>query len=321
MPNPVAAEPATPPATEGVPSPRRRRRRALAPYLFSAPAMLLYLLFTVIPIGYALVTSFFAQRRVGGGPLGTRSTVFVWFDNYAGVLDDPRLIGGLGRLALYGIIAVPFTLGLALLFALLLDTPGVKLRRFGRTAIFLPYAVPGVVAALMWGFMYLAGTSPFSHVTRSLGWGDIPFLEPGGIYPSLANISIWGGTGFNMLIIYTALRGIPPQLIEAARLDGAGEVQIALRIKVPMVGPALILTSIFGLLGALQLYGEPLMLKPLTNTISTTWAPLMAIYQDAFVLDNLHDAAAASIVLAVGTALVSTAVLATVRIAMKRRLR
>lgn len=300
----------------------RRRRTSLrprvAPYLFSAPAMILYLAFTVIPLGYAFGSSFFAQRLTGGGILGTRQTVFVWFDNYVDVFTNASLVAGLGRLAIYGIIAVPLTLGLALVFALLLDAQGTRFKRFGRTAIFIPYAVPGVVAALMWGFMYLSSTSPFSYVTRSLGLGSIPFLEPDGLYGSIANITIWGGIGFNMLVIYTALQSIPNEMIEAARIDGASEVQIALRIKVPLVGPALILTSIFALLGALQLYGEPAMLMPLTNSISTTWAPLMSIYRDAFVLDNLSSAAAASMVLAVGTAAVSLAVLAIVR-RMSRR--
>jgi multiple sugar transport system permease protein len=309
-----------------VPAPtddRRARRRPslrprLAPYLFSAPAMILYVAFTVIPLGYALGSSFFAQRLTGGGILGTRQTVFVWFENYAEVLTNASLVAGLGRLAIYGIIAVPLTLGLALLFALLLDANGTRLKRFGRTAIFIPYAVPGVVAALMWGFMYLPATSPFSYVTRSLGLGTIPFLDPDGLYGSIANITIWGGIGFNMLVIYTALRSIPNELVEAARIDGASEIQVALRIKVPLVGPALILTSIFALLGALQLYGEPAMLMPLTNSISTTWAPLMTIYRDAFVLDNLSSAAAASMVLAIGTAAVSLAVLAIVRRVSRR---
>lgn len=304
--------------TSTPPAPRRRRRRSLAPYLFSAPAMVLYLAFTVVPVLYALWMSFFAQRLVGGGVLGTKQTVFVWFENYVGVLQDAALVSGLGRLALYGIIAVPLTLGLALLFALLLDAPGTRLKRFTRTAIFVPYAVPGVVAALMWGFMYLPSTSPFSYVTRALGLGSIPFLEPHGLYGAFANIAIWGGVGFNMLIIYTSLQSIPNELIEAARLDGAGEVQIALRVKVPLVGPALLLTSIFGILGALQLYGEPLTLKPLTNSISETWAPLMTIYRDAFALDNLPAAAAASMVLAVGTAIVSLIVLGTVRAVARR---
>lgn len=300
---------------------RRRRRRTAAPYLLSAPAIVLYVVFTVIPVLYTLGISFFAEKLTGGGTLGIRETVFVWFENYAEVFSDPQLLAGLGRLAIYGVIAVPIMLGLALLFALLLDSPGARLRRFARTAIFVPYAVPGVVAALMWGFMYLPSTSPFSYVTRSLGLGSVPFLEPQGIYGALANISIWGGMGFNMLVIYTALRSIPQELIEAARLDGAGEVQIALRVKVPLVGPALLLTAIFALLGALQLYGEPLVLKPLTDTISTTWAPLMTIYQDAFALDNLPGAAAASVVLAVGTAAVSMAVLLIVRWTTRRGMR
>ncbi|WP_166847154.1 carbohydrate ABC transporter permease [Isoptericola sp. BMS4] len=280
--------------------------------------MVLYVAFTVIPLGYAFGSSFFAQRLTGGGILGTRRTVFVWFENYAEVLTNASLVAGLGRLAIYGIIAVPLTLGLALVFALLLDADGTRFKRFGRTAIFIPYAVPGVVAALMWGFMYLPATSPFSHVTRALGLGTIGFLERDGLYGSIANITIWGGVGFNMLVIYTALRSIPHEMIEAARIDGAGEVQVALRIKVPLVGPAMVLTSIFALLGALQLYGEPAMLKPLTNSISTTWAPLMTIYRDAFVLDNLSSAAAASMVLALGTAAASLAVLAVVRRTSRR---
>ncbi|MDW6062520.1 hypothetical protein SAZ11_36415 [Streptomyces sp. FXJ1.4098] len=84
------------------PQTRRRRRRSIAPYLFSAPAMVLYTVFTVIPVVYALGSSFYAERRTGGGPLGTRSTVFVWFDNYVSVLEDGHLIDGLQRLAVYG---------------------------------------------------------------------------------------------------------------------------------------------------------------------------------------------------------------------------
>lgn len=298
---------------------RRRRRRTAAPYLFSTPAILLYLAFTVIPVVYAFGSSFFAQRLTGGGVLGTKKTAFVAFGNYANVLHDASLVAGLRRLAVYGIIAVPLTLGLALLFALLLDAPGSRLRGLSRMTIFIPYAVPGVVAALMWGFMYLPSTSPFSYLTQRLGLGSIPFLQPHGLFGSLANISIWGGVGFNMLVIFTALQSIPGELLEAARLDGANEVQIALRVKVPLVGPALVLTSIFGLLGALQLYGEPAMLKPLTNSISNTWAPLMTIYRDAFALDDLPAAAAASMILAVGTAVVSLVALAVVRRLTRRR--
>lgn len=304
-------------------APRRGRTKArrsrIAPYLLSGPAMLLYLSFTVIPVGYSFVSSFFAMRLTGTGVLGgTRNSVFVGFENYLSVVQDNELLAGLGRLAIYGLIAVPMTLGLALVFALLLDTPGVRFKRFGRVALFIPYAVPGVVGALLWGFMYLPETSPFSYVTENLGLGAIPFLEAEGLYGALANIAIWGGVGFNMLVIFTTLRAIPGELVEAARLDGASELQIAMQIKLPLVVPALILTGIFGLIGALQLYGEPITLKPLTNAISDTWAPLMTIYRDAFMLDSLPQAAASANVLAIGTAALSLAVLAIVRYINRR---
>ncbi|PPF66453.1 ABC transporter permease [Clavibacter michiganensis] len=263
----------------------------------------------LVPIVYAAWLSLQTHRLEGGGILGTRVQVFAGLDNYAAVLSDPELAAGFGRLAIYGIISVPLTLGLALLFALMLDVPAARATRFARTAIFIPYAVPGVVAALLWGFMYLPGTSPFSAVSEALGGGAIPFLGEPAIYASVANIAIWGGVGFNMIIIYTSLRGVPAEIYEAARIDGAGELQIALRIKIPLVVPALVLTGIFSLIGALQLYGEPTTLKPLTNVISQTWVPLMTIYRNAFLTDDLSGAAALSVVLALGTVLVSALVL------------
>jgi multiple sugar transport system permease protein len=287
----------------------RRRRLRPAPYLFLAPALLLFVLFMLVPIIYAAWLSFQTYRLEGGGILGTRVQVFAGFDNYVAALSDPELVAGFGRLAIYGLISVPLTLGLALLFALLLDVPAARGTHFARTAIFIPYAVPGVVAALLWGFMYLPGTSPFSFVTQELGWGSIPFLQNPGIFGSVANIAIWGGVGFNMIIIFTSLRGIPAEIYEAARIDGASEWQIATRIKVPLVVPALVLTAIFSLIGALQLYGEPTTLRPMTSAISQTWVPLMTIYRNAFLTDDLPGAAALSVLLALGTVLVSALVL------------
>ncbi|MEO3796603.1 sugar ABC transporter permease [Nonomuraea sp. B10E15] len=285
------------------------RRRTRAPYLFVAPAVLLFVAFLAIPIGYALYLSVRGLRLTGKGIFGTREEVFVGLDNYARTLTDPEFFAGFGRLALYGLISVPLTLGLALLFALLLDYAGARGRRFSRTAIFLPYAIPGVTASLLWGFMYLPSTSPFSFVTRELGLGEIPFLGAGVIYPSLANVAVWGGVGFNMIIIFTSLRGIPAELYDAARIDGASEWQIAWRVKIPLVAPALVLTGLFALIGTLQVYGEPTTLSPMTTEISQAWVPLMQIYRDAFVRDDLPLASAASVLLAVGTLVVSVVLL------------
>lgn len=290
---------------------RRRgiRGRAVVPWLFAAPAVILFVLFLVIPIVYAVYLSFRGSAVTGGGAFGRRVEGFVGFANYVAAMTDPQFLTGFGNVAIYGAIAIPSVLGLALLFALLLDAPRSRSRRFSRTAIFVPYAVPGVIASLLWGFIYLPSTSPISYISRELGGSSIPFFDYPILYFSIANIALWTGVGFNMIIIYTSLRAIPTEIYEAARIDGASEAAIALRIKIPLIIPAIVLTGLFSVIGTLQLYSEPATLRPLANTITTTWVPLMWIYQEAFVNDNLGVASAASVVLAVMTLVLSLVIL------------
>jgi multiple sugar transport system permease protein len=122
---------------------------------------------------------------------------------------------------------------------------------------------------------------------------------------AVANIAIWGGTGFNMIVLYTALRAVPTDLFEAARIDGASDIQIALRIKIPVIGPSLVMTFLFSLIATLQVFAEPMTLRPLSNTISTTWTPLMKVYRDAFVRNDIYSAAATSVVIAAATFVIS----------------
>ncbi len=294
-------------------SPTRRSslalRRQTVPWLFVAPAVLFFVAFLVIPIGYAVYLSVRGQRLSGTGAFARPEEAFVGLSNYAAALSDPVLLSGLGRVLLYGAVAIPSTLGLALLFALLIDSPATRMRRFSRTAIFLPYAVPGVIASLLWGFLYLPSTSPVSYLSRQLGGGSLDFLSYPTLYFAIANIALWSGVGFNMIIIYTSLRSIPEEVYEAARIDGAGELAIALRIKIPLVTPALVLTGLFSVIGTLQLYSEPTTLRPIATTISTTWVPLMTIYQAAFARGDLGYASAASVLLAVATLVISLVLL------------
>lgn len=275
----------------------RSRRGSMTPWIFAAPAIVLFTAFMLLPILYALYLSF-RGFRIEGGAYGMRVESFVGLGHYADALTNPELLAGLGRVGIYGVIAVPSVLGLALLFALLLDTPNARLTSFSRTAIFIPYAVPGVIASLLWGFMYLPSTSPVSYIARELGNTSIGFFGYPTLYFSIANIALWSGVGFNMIIIYTSLRSIPREIYESARIDGASEWAIALRIKVPLVIPAIVITGLFAIIGTLQLYSEPMTLQPLTSTISSTWVPLMGIYQEAFGNNNLGGAAAASVLLA-----------------------
>jgi multiple sugar transport system permease protein len=264
-----------------------------------APAVVLFALLLLIPICYTLYLSF-EKTKVSGLGLGAgaRKQVFAGLSNYASGLSDPTFAASLLRVLVYSLILVPVMLGLALLFALLLDARRVRFQRFARLSIFLPYAVPTVVASLLWGFLYLPTVSPFPAILHQFGLSMPDLFASRTALFSVANIGVWGGTGFNMIVMYTALRAVPAELYEAARIDGATQVQIALRIKIPMIAPALVLTGVFSIIATLQVFNEPQTLAPLTNTISPNWMPLMKVYDLAFNDNNAYGAAALSVVIA-----------------------
>ncbi|MEP7765782.1 sugar ABC transporter permease [Sanguibacter sp. 25GB23B1] len=293
-----------------MPSPSRRSptasRRALAPWGFLAPAITLFVLFMALPIGYAAYLSL-RKVQVSGLGLGSGSRTEVWagLSNYSRALSDPEFVASVGRVGLYGLVLVPTMIILALLFALLLDSKHTRAKSFSRVSIFLPYAVPAVISSLLWGFLYLPAVSPFYYVFDRLGWDAPTLLSSDLVMFAIANIALWGGVGFNMIVIYTALKAIPTDIYEAARIDGATERMIALRIKVPIVAPSLIMTFVFSMIATLQVFAEPVTLRPLTNTISTSWSPLMKVYRDAFTRDDIYSAAATSIIIAAATFVLS----------------
>lgn len=278
-----------------------------------APALVLLLLFMLVPIGYSVWLSFRANRVAGGGLLGRREEGFAGVDNYAAVLGDPVFWAAMGRMVMYGLIVVVVMFGLALLFALLLDYGRTHLRPLWRAMIFLPYAVPGVIASLMWGFIYLPDVSPIHQFFASAGLPTPDFLGAGTVLFSTANIAVWGGTGFNMIVLYTALRAIPIEIYEAARLDGSSELGIALRIKIPMIAPAIVMTLIFALIAMIQVFNEPTALSSISHAITNNWMPMMKVYTDAFVLNNTYIAAAESVLLALLTFGVSMGVMRATR--------
>ncbi|KAA0941990.1 carbohydrate ABC transporter permease [Streptomyces apricus] len=288
----------------------RRIRKAYgvrgAPYLFLLPAAVLFALFFALPIGYAMWLSLHKVQVKGLGlGAGARDEVWAGLENYTDAVSDSELLAGALRVLGYGAIVVPVMLGLALLFALMLDTERVRFAPVTRLAIFLPYAIPGVVAAMLWGFLYLPDVSPFYFVLVRLGLPQPDLLDGGPLFVALSNIAVWGGTGFNMIVIYTSLRAIPAEVYEAAKLDGATPLQTALRIKIPMVVPSLVLTFFFSIIATLQVFSEPTTLKPLTNSVSTTWSPLMKVYQDAFGKGDIHSAAATAVIIALVTLVLS----------------
>jgi multiple sugar transport system permease protein len=295
-----------------------RRSHTRFAYLLLAPALLLFVLAFVIPIVYSAGLSMFGRRSGGGGAFAPQVQTFVWFDNYAGVLADPTFWASLQRLAIFAALMVPVMMVTAIALALLLDLPRIGLRAFNRMTIFLPYGVPSVIAALMWGFLYVPEISPVYQLADFFGIDFPPLLRGDAIYVGIVNVVLWGGIGFNTIIIYTALQSLPREQIDAARIDGCGELAIARYVKLPHVVPATILTGLFSVIGALQIYSEPQMLSSLTTAIHSTFFPLMRVYRDAFAHDDLNSASAASILLALATVLLSLLVLGVRALISKR---
>ncbi|MBQ0854905.1 sugar ABC transporter permease [Streptomyces sp. BH-SS-21] len=269
---------------------------------FLLPFFLPFVLFYLVPVGYALWQSFRAVHRTGG-QYGTSYTSFGGFEQYQKVFENTEFWSSIGRIGLFGIVQVPVMLFVALVMALLLDTPLLRLKSVFRMTAFMPYAVPGVIAAIMWSYLYSPQLSPVVDLLNGIGL-DPDFLGPGAVLWSAANISTWLWTGYNMLIMYSALQSIPQELYEAAKLDGASNWAVAWRIKVPIIAPSIVLTTVFSIIGTLQLYAEPAVLRQISSNISSTFTPNMLAYAVASG-NNYQQAAAISVVIAVITFVLS----------------
>jgi multiple sugar transport system permease protein len=279
--------------------PGRLGRQTRQGWAFLAPFLLLFFLFQVIPVCYAIGQSLFAQHWTGLG-LGGPVVRFAGLDNYQRVVQDSEVMEGVLRMLLYGVVQVPVMLGLALALALLFDAAITRGRRFFQLTAFLPHAVPGIVAAVLWAYLYVPGISPVVEVLESADV-TVDFLGPDTVLWSIANIGVWQWTGYNMLIIYAALQALPRELFEAARVDGASGWGIAWRIKIPLLRPALVLTCLFSVIGTLQLFAEPLLVRSLTPNVTGSYTPNMAAYFHAFSLNDPQYAATIAVSLAIVT--------------------
>jgi multiple sugar transport system permease protein len=283
---------------------RRTPRPDRAAWGFLLPFVALFLFVFVIPLGYAVYESLLKPVRSGALGLGPASIGFAGLDNYTLALQQSDFLESFGRVLLFGIVQVPVMLLLATTLALVLDTLSQRWAGILRAAYFLPYGVPGVIASILWGFLYVPGVSPLVDLLDRVGLAP-DFLGYHGVLWSIANIVIWEFTGYNMLVIVAQLKSVPQELYEAARIDGASAWQTAVRIKLPLARPALVLTAVFSIIGTLQLFAEPLIIKPLTSTVTSSYTPNLAAYNEAFANNNIYLAAAESVILALVASVLS----------------
>ena len=289
----VASTGATTPARAG----RARRRRISPGAWFALPFTLLFLAVFIAPLGYSIVQSLFRVQSSGLGLDGS-TTVFAGLYNYVTAVTDPAFWTGLGRVLLIGCIQVPLMLISALFLALLLDSPAARGVAFFRLSYFLPFAIPGVVAAMLWSYLYTPALSPLVQGAHAVGI-PLDFLSPGALPFAIINITTWTSVGYNMLILIAALKAIPTELFDAAKVDGASEWRIAIDIKIPAVRGALVLTGLLSIIGCVQLFTEPTVLQNISNFVSNEYTPTMYSFYQAFTSNNYNLASAASILLAV----------------------
>jgi len=289
--------PAKPARRPGRGSPRKRQGRvAIA---FTIPFLVIFALTMLAPIGYAVYTSLFTTKLIGG-------TSFSGLSNYSQVLTTGEFWSGVERVAIFAVIQVPVTLFLAFFFASIFDLGIVRFGGIFRALYFIPFAVPAVVAAIMWSFLLVPQYGSYTKIVEAAGFQGTNFFSGNLILLTIILIVIWEVTGYNMVIFYTALKAVPREVVESAILEGATLRTIITRIKLPMVRPAVVMLCVLNFIGALQLFTEPSILSSFEpQAISFGFTPVLFIYNTSIGDGEYNLAAAAAVVFALVIAAIS----------------
>jgi multiple sugar transport system permease protein len=261
------------------PGERRSRldaRRQRWGWLFVSPFLVVFALFLIFPLFYAFGLSLFTTGLATG-------TQFTGIGNYVKAFTDPLFLEGMLRVLAFAVVMIPAQLIVALIAALVLDSLVSWLSKASRLLIFAPYAIPVVIGALMWSFLYSPRFGPAGTLFELFGLPAPDFLASGTVFYSLVNIVTWQWSGYYMIVIYAALRSIDPAIYEAARIDGANGLQTALRIKIPMISSSMVMVITFALIGTLQFFTEPVVLRNIAQgAIDAAYTPNMYAYSLAF---------------------------------------
>lgn len=278
---------------------RDRRSRSWVGLGFVAPFLAVFALVFIAPIGYSIFLSLYRNRLVGGNR-------FVGLDNFRAALADPHFWSSFGRVSLFLVVQVPVMLLLALSVALAIDSGRLYGKAMFRLSIFLPYAVPAVVATLMWGFMYGPQFGLVAGLNDTFGLSIPDPLQPDLVLAAIGNVVTWEYVGYNMLIFYAALRVVPKTLYEAAAMDGAGAFRVIRAVKLPAIRGALVIATIFSIIGSFQLFNEPAILRPLAlNAITTDYTPNLYAYSLSFSGQQYNYAATVAIVMGIFTMVIA----------------
>ena len=280
-----------------VTSPPRRSWEGISwsAWIWIAPAVILVLIFFIAPLIYTIYLSFQKTDSLGNvvGSVG--------FKNYAFVFSDPNMLGILKNNLIWLVLATILTVGLGLIVAVLVDR--VRIESVVKSMLFVPMAISFVGASVIWRFVYIyepKGQTQIGLLNAFLGlFGASPQAwiqnEATSTF-ALIVIYVWMWTGFCMVILSAALKGIPDEVIEAAKMDGAGRVTMFWRIMVPMIAPTLGVVLTTMIINILKIFD---IIYATTGGNYGTNVVAMNFYQQYFLNNNLGLGSALAVLLTI----------------------
>ncbi len=271
-----------------------RRGQAFRALLFLSPFLAFFIMVTAYPVLYGGYLSLFGQH----GP----RMWFVGLSNYISVITDPLFWKSFVFPLFLLLVQVPGMIVIAIFIGLLYER--VRHSAVYRLIFYLPYAVPGVVAGILWSYMFSKSMSPLVAVWKLFGATNPNFITLSSVRWILLIIILWEWTGFTSLIIYSTLVSLPKEYAEAAEIDGATWLKVAYYIKVPLLKNSVFVLFIFNSIGAMQVFNEPRMINILMP-LPQNFSPAMYIYNQAFAYGAFTYSIAMCLVLAAVTFVVS----------------
>ena len=271
--------------------PQGARRQSRAGAAFVAAYVVLLIAFGVVPTAYAV---YFAFSNAQGS--------FTGLDNFVTTMRDFRFVPGLGHVGLYLLFwlvsLVVIVVGLALLLHRLSSSGAGKALRF---LFYIPGALAGAASVLVWLFILDPTVSPVSFLLSGLGYDTFgQVIAPGHLPLLFTVIAFWTGAGGWIVVIYGALNNIPKDVMEAARIDGAGAWQTAWRVQIPLLRKWIVYMVILAFAGGAQLFVEPQLLSLASVGVAGRDYSLNQLsYDFAFQMNNINGAAAVSVELLV----------------------
>lgn len=278
---------------KSLPKPRLGGRSSAKAWAFTAPYVLLLLTFGVVPTLYAVYESFNSLKNPASLSL----------DNYSAVFGDFRFWPAIGNVALFTVIWIPVMVLGTILLALLLHEKVGRFSSTMRLIFFLPGAVTGSAAVLLWYFMLDPQLSPFASALNALGLNSSnDVFTSSNLAPIYALVAFITGVGQWIVIMFGALQSIPEEIMESARIDGAGPLRTALLIKLPLIRKYVVYMLILAFAAALQIFVEPALFFGITKSGSSWWSLNQLGYTFAFAQGDFGQAATVSVVLLVVSA-------------------